>query len=304
MCCGICRPKIIILQSRKVTRMDSIILRDGSSGRALGAWSTVNTTWDSIQLPPWHDLPAPTTTSIYRHLVGPAAEYRLRPRLSLQLSHDLYAIMAPLKKRTPKARSSRKKKTAKLQLTGVAANTDTLHCCLVCFKDQPLSAFPDVGNTGNHDHDNNTCRKCFNRYTVDQIKSGKDEIRCCECAEHLTYDQVKTIISKTSLITYDKVLAKACVESDADFRYCLSEKCKSGQIQWVAQSSLFSIAVPARNNTAQTARSHGMKTRLAISTRPVTMMKSFRQQSSCPRSQSVAPEDVVLELRETVDVPT
>ncbi|THZ03896.1 hypothetical protein D6C93_02772 [Aureobasidium pullulans] len=138
--------------------------------------------------------------------------------------------MAPFKKRTPKARSSRKKKTAKLQLTRVAANTDTLHCCLVCFKDQPLSAFPDVGNTGNHDHDNNTCRKCFNRYTVDQIKSGKDEIRCCECAEHLTYDQVKTIISKTSLITYDKVLAKACVESDADFRYCLSEKCKSGQI--------------------------------------------------------------------------
>ena len=79
MCCGICRPKIIILQSRKVTRMDSIILRDGSSGRALGAWSTVNTTWDSIQLPPWHDLPAPTTTSIYRHLVGPAADYGLRP---------------------------------------------------------------------------------------------------------------------------------------------------------------------------------------------------------------------------------
>ncbi|KEQ63312.1 uncharacterized protein M437DRAFT_11045, partial [Aureobasidium melanogenum CBS 110374] len=102
--------------------------------------------------------------------------------------------------------------------------------CVVCFKDQPLSSFPDISHDSRHQHGANTCRTCFNRYLIQQVNAGNARARCVECQEPLRYADVKIIVSKTTLMKYDKNLLKAFVEEDVDFYYCMSAKCKSGQI--------------------------------------------------------------------------
>ncbi|KAI5206992.1 RCC1/BLIP-II protein [Aureobasidium subglaciale] len=130
-----------------------------------------------------------------------------------------------------------RKQTGKLHIAQANPNTTTpavprpaVKTCAVCYKDQPPNVFPDINHSGQHNHEPNTCRKCFNRYIVGQIGSGQDRIKCAECQEHLSYEIVRQIVSKTSLGMYDKVLLKRCVEEDDDFHYCMSAKCKSGQI--------------------------------------------------------------------------
>ncbi|KAG9660782.1 hypothetical protein KCU95_g7456, partial [Aureobasidium melanogenum] len=102
--------------------------------------------------------------------------------------------------------------------------------CVVCFKDQPLSSFLDVSNDSRHQHGANTCRTCFNRYLIQQVNAGQARVRCAECQEPLQYADIRSIVSKTTLMKYDKVLLKAFIEEDEDFYYCMSAKCKSGQI--------------------------------------------------------------------------
>ncbi|KAI5202134.1 RCC1/BLIP-II protein [Aureobasidium subglaciale] len=130
-----------------------------------------------------------------------------------------------------------RKQTGKLHIVQATPNTSapavpspTVKTCAVCYKDQLHTVFTDVNRSGQHNHEPNTCRGCFNRYIVGQIKSGKDRIKCAECQERLSYEIVRQIVSKTSLGMYDKVLLKRCVEEDNDFHYCMSVKCKSGQI--------------------------------------------------------------------------
>ncbi|KAH0013429.1 hypothetical protein KCU72_g14519, partial [Aureobasidium melanogenum] len=102
--------------------------------------------------------------------------------------------------------------------------------CAVCFKDQPLSSFPDVSHDDRHQHGADTCRTCFNRYLIQQVNAGNARAKCVECQEPLQYADVKSIVSKTTLMRYDKNLLKTFVEEDVDFHYCMSEKCKSGQV--------------------------------------------------------------------------
>ncbi|KAH0262307.1 hypothetical protein KCU91_g13488, partial [Aureobasidium melanogenum] len=102
--------------------------------------------------------------------------------------------------------------------------------CAVCFKDQPLSSFPDVSHDDRHQHGADTCRTCFNRYLIQQVNAGNARAKCVECQEPLQYADVKSIVSKTTLMRYDKNLLKTFVEEDVDFHYCMSKKCKSGQV--------------------------------------------------------------------------
>ncbi|CAD0111262.1 unnamed protein product, partial [Aureobasidium uvarum] len=105
-----------------------------------------------------------------------------------------------------------------------------VHDCVVCMKDQPLDSFPDISNDSHHQHGADVCRTCFNRYLIQQIDEGQAHAKCAECQETLRYQHVKMIVSKTTLMKYDKVLLKIFVEEDEDFYYCMSAKCKSGQI--------------------------------------------------------------------------
>ncbi|KAI4836058.1 RCC1/BLIP-II protein, partial [Aureobasidium sp. EXF-8845] len=109
------------------------------------------------------------------------------------------------------------------------AASDNVRECTICTKEQPLNSFP-VASSVEHYHDPNSCKKCFNRYIVGHIDSGHARITCVECSERLRYKDIQAIVSKTSLKKYDKVLTKAFVEDDVDFHYCMSAKCKSGQI--------------------------------------------------------------------------
>lgn len=100
--------------------------------------------------------------------------------------------------------------------------SDHVRSCVVCFKDQPLSSFPDISHDSRHQHGANTCRTCFNRYLIQQVNAGNARARCVECQEPLRYADVKIIVSKTTLMKYDKNLLKAFVEEDVDFYYCVS----------------------------------------------------------------------------------
>lgn len=106
------------------------------------------------------------------------------------------------------------------------AASDDVRECAICTKEQPLTAFPVVSST-QHYHDPNACKKCFNRYIVGHIDSGHARIACVECPERLRYKDIQTIVSKTSIKKYDKVLTKAFVEDDVDFHYCVSTSCAS-----------------------------------------------------------------------------
>jgi hypothetical protein len=118
--------------------------------------------------------------------------------------------------------------TNRLQATATDAAHDHVRTCAVCIKDQSSDAFPVVNND-HHDHEANVCRRCFNRYIVGHIDAGDARIVCVECPERLHYEDVQKIVSKTSLLKYDKVMLKACVEEDAEFRYCVStsEPCET-----------------------------------------------------------------------------
>jgi hypothetical protein len=104
------------------------------------------------------------------------------------------------------------------------AVSDNVRECAICTKEQPLNACP-VASSIQHYHDPNACKKCFNRYIVGHIDSGHARIACVECPERLRYKDIQTIVSKTSLRKYDKVLTKAFVEDDVDFHYCVSTPC-------------------------------------------------------------------------------
>ncbi|KEQ71272.1 hypothetical protein M436DRAFT_32509, partial [Aureobasidium namibiae CBS 147.97] len=101
--------------------------------------------------------------------------------------------------------------------------------CVVCTRDLPSEAFP-VTDCSRHYHDSDVCKRCFNKYIVGHINAGNTNIACVECSERLSYEDIQKIVSKTSLSKYDKVLTKAVIEDEADFHYCLSAKCKSGQV--------------------------------------------------------------------------
>ncbi|KAI4730217.1 hypothetical protein E4T49_02023 [Aureobasidium sp. EXF-10728] len=102
--------------------------------------------------------------------------------------------------------------------------------CAVCEKDKPSGSFPDVSSDMRHQHGANTCRECFNKYLIQQVKEGQARAKCVECQVTLRYAHVKDIVAKTTLMNYEKVLLKLYVEEDEDFYYCMSAKCKSGQI--------------------------------------------------------------------------
>lgn len=98
---------------------------------------------------------------------------------------------------------------------------NNVHSCVVCAKDKPSKVFP-VTDCSRHYHDPDVCRDCFNKYIVEQIKSGNTVIQCVECSERLPYEDIQKIVSKTSLKKFDKALTKAYVEDDPDFHYCVS----------------------------------------------------------------------------------
>ncbi|KAH0287775.1 hypothetical protein KCU62_g5741, partial [Aureobasidium sp. EXF-3399] len=113
--------------------------------------------------------------------------------------------------------------------TAASTAPDNVHSCVVCTRDLPSEAFP-VTDCSRHYHDSDVCKRCFNKYIVGHINAGNTNIACVECSERLSYEDIQKIVSKTSLSKYDKVLTKAVIEDEADFHYCLSAKCKSGQV--------------------------------------------------------------------------
>lgn len=105
----------------------------------------------------------------------------------------------------------------------IMANTAShVRNCAVCEKDKPSGSFPDVSSDMRHQHGANTCRECFNKYLIQQVKEGQARAKCVECQVTLRYAHVKDIVAKTTLMNYEKVLLKLYVEEDEDFYYCVS----------------------------------------------------------------------------------
>ncbi|KXJ87494.1 hypothetical protein Micbo1qcDRAFT_22257 [Microdochium bolleyi] len=100
-----------------------------------------------------------------------------------------------------------------------------------------LSSFPLPRHLGCSDHHEvNFCSGCLATHMetrIEELGSARCHLLSCmmpDCERRLTYEEVKFFASKATFEKYDRYLLLNRISSDPNFRWCLREGCRSGQI--------------------------------------------------------------------------
>ncbi|THW95736.1 hypothetical protein D6D15_01245 [Aureobasidium pullulans] len=102
--------------------------------------------------------------------------------------------------------------------------------CTVCDTNKGSNQFPSSTKVSSHDHGANVCRACYMIHIQVEIDSKMwDQVACPECAVLLGYEEVKNMTNAEDFSKYDEAAFRAALSADAEFRYCMSTTCKSGQ---------------------------------------------------------------------------
>lgn len=79
-------------------------------------------------------------------------------------------------------------------------------------------------------HEVNTCGTCLNLWLDERLTGiGWDQITCPECSAPFQYADVVLCATRPQFERYDKLLTRATLSAMADFYWCLSPQCESGQ---------------------------------------------------------------------------
>ncbi|THY16305.1 hypothetical protein D6D01_07734 [Aureobasidium pullulans] len=102
--------------------------------------------------------------------------------------------------------------------------------CTVCDTNKGSNQFPSSTKVSSHDHGANVCRACYMLHIHNEIDSKMwDQVACPECAVLLGYEEVKNMTNAENFKKYDEAAFRAVISADAEFHYCMSTTCKSGQ---------------------------------------------------------------------------
>lgn len=105
-----------------------------------------------------------------------------------------------------------------------------LRGCIVCGDNIEILLFPPKAPTSACGHTPQTCSDCLEHWMASEIETkGAEGIKCPECPEILTYQDIQRAASPATFINYDELITRATLGTLQDFAYCLSPTCNSGQ---------------------------------------------------------------------------
>lgn len=115
--------------------------------------------------------------------------------------------------------------------------------CVVCTDSRSLSRFPSYSPTAQCTHSADVCRRCLRTWISTTFTSKIwDEISCPTCSERLDYEDVREFAPSHIFRKYDKLSAKAALETIPNFRWCIMKGCKSGQVHEEASNKFRCVA--------------------------------------------------------------
>ena len=101
----------------------------------------------------------------------------------------------------------------------------------VCREDLPIKMYKSRTFTSTCTHEANTCNTCLNSWLNESLTSkGWDKVTCPECGAPFQHDDVKSCTTGPLFERYDELATRATVSAIPNFRWCLSPRCRSGQI--------------------------------------------------------------------------
>jgi hypothetical protein len=102
--------------------------------------------------------------------------------------------------------------------------------CSVCSDDKSIADLP-LQITEACSHDVNICKDCTRQWIHSSMESNTwDKLKCPECPSFMKFHDVKRNASREDFTRFDELVLRDAVKNIANFRWCLSPTCKSGQI--------------------------------------------------------------------------
>ena len=105
----------------------------------------------------------------------------------------------------------------------------TEHICDVCLEPKRVFEMSQGPMTARCRHQSNACRDCIRDKIHHDIDHAFNRIECALCQEPLQYADIKRLAAKPEFERYDRLMARAVLNADPDFRWCLAVGCGSGQ---------------------------------------------------------------------------
>ncbi|KAF2167990.1 hypothetical protein M409DRAFT_53924 [Zasmidium cellare ATCC 36951] len=103
--------------------------------------------------------------------------------------------------------------------------------CVCCGDEKEPSSFPAHPPTYTCEHSSQTCTDCMHAWISSEFTSkGSTDLKCPECPETLSYDDVHRAATHETFLAYEKLLTRTLLGSLPEFSWCLNPAgCDSGQ---------------------------------------------------------------------------
>ncbi|KAI9700841.1 MAG: hypothetical protein M1836_002210 [Candelina mexicana] len=105
--------------------------------------------------------------------------------------------------------------------------------CSICAESKYLPPdFPESDAFSNCTHELKACRHCIARHVIFELESKGtwDHVTCLECRAPLLQDEVQAVITRMSARHCTVIVKRKELETNPNFRSCLSASCSFGQI--------------------------------------------------------------------------
>lgn len=130
-----------------------------------------------------------------------------------------------------KSRQSRPSRHIPPSVREEALVPPTTQECTVCVEEKPLKEFPKI--TERCKHQPSTCLNCVREWVKSELTALTwNKLKCCGagCKATLSHADMKRVATKELFEKYDHFSMLSVLSTMPDFRWCLSRRCKSGQI--------------------------------------------------------------------------
>ncbi|KAK6385294.1 hypothetical protein LTR65_009220 [Meristemomyces frigidus] len=99
--------------------------------------------------------------------------------------------------------------------------------CIICCDERSISRFPALCDGPECEH--NVCSRCWKKHLAAETESKAwNDVKCPECRQVLQEAEMQVLASETTYMLWLDKAAKACTESDEEFRSCPSASCSWG----------------------------------------------------------------------------
>ncbi|KAI1383078.1 uncharacterized protein F4822DRAFT_91881 [Hypoxylon trugodes] len=104
--------------------------------------------------------------------------------------------------------------------------------CIVCNDEKRISEMPNKKRiTSSCKHNSEMCKGCIAQWITTSLDTTTwDHLRCPECPQLLTYENVRAFASPEVFQRYDTLAMRALVSSIPEFVWCCNPRCSFGQI--------------------------------------------------------------------------